>query len=161
MIFYASPTIAKWCIFRKPQNEVRNSQLTNLYIAHFLNPKNLATLQYLHCPLYLLALIKKKIKFSSNIRKFRVKQLKIHIWLTASLNMGKFFASPHILGSSSSYFTLNFLIYEGNFLSFFISAWLLMQIRLKVFQLPNCSVYHPLIKSPFSLLKYSQELVYI
>jgi hypothetical protein len=42
-----------------------------------------------------------------------------------------------------------------------LSAWLLMQIRLKVTQLPYCKVYHPLFKSPYSLLKYSQELVCI
>jgi hypothetical protein len=36
------------------------------------------------------ALIKKKIKFSSCIRKFRVEQLQSNIWLTASSYMGKY-----------------------------------------------------------------------
>ncbi len=35
-------------------------------------------------------LIKKKRKFSSYIRKFRVEQLQSHIWLTASSYMGKY-----------------------------------------------------------------------
>ncbi len=55
-----------------------------------------------------LTLIKKKIKFSSYIRKFRMEQLQSHMWLTASsyiygLNICAF---PHILGSPSSYMTL-------------------------------------------------------
>jgi hypothetical protein len=33
---------------------------------------------------------KKKIKFSSYIRKFRMEQLQSHIWLTASSYMGKY-----------------------------------------------------------------------
>ncbi len=36
-------------------------------------------------------LIKKKIKFSSYMRKFRMEQLQSHIWLTASSYMGKYF----------------------------------------------------------------------
>ncbi len=36
-------------------------------------------------------LIKKKIKFSSYIGKFREEQLQNHIWLTASSYMGKYF----------------------------------------------------------------------
>ncbi len=51
-----------------------------------------------------------------------------HIWLTASSYGEKFGAFPHILGSPSSYIWLctrshrNFLIYEENFVSFFISV---------------------------------------
>ncbi len=50
-------------------------------------------------------LIKKKIKFSSYIGKFRVEQLQSHIWLTASSYMGKYFRS-------SSYIRKPFLIYD-------------------------------------------------
>ncbi len=50
------------------------------------------------------ALIKKKIKFSSYIGKFRVEQLQSHIWLTASSYMGKYFCI-------SSYIRKPFLIY--------------------------------------------------
>jgi hypothetical protein len=75
---------------------------------------------------------KKKIKFSSYIRKFRVEQLQSHIWLTASSYMGKylrFLLFPHILGSPSSYMTLQLLhsefpytVYEENLVFFFISV---------------------------------------
>ncbi len=44
------------------------------------------------CVLYFCSpctLIKKKIKFSSYIRKFRMERLQSHIWLTASSYMGK------------------------------------------------------------------------
>ncbi len=50
-------------------------------------------------------LIKKKIKLSSYIGKFRVEQLQSHIWLTASSYMGKYFGI-------SSYIRKPFLIYE-------------------------------------------------
>jgi hypothetical protein len=50
-------------------------------------------------------LIKKKIKFSSYIRKFRMEQLQSHIWLNIC-------AFPHILGSPSSYLTLQLLHFE-------------------------------------------------
>ncbi len=50
-------------------------------------------------------LIKKKIKFSSYIRKFRVEQLQSHIWLTASSYMEKYLRI-------SSYKTLQLLHYE-------------------------------------------------
>ncbi len=50
-------------------------------------------------------LIKKKIKFSSYIRKFRVEQLQSHVWLTASSYMGKYFCI-------SSYIRKPFLIYD-------------------------------------------------
>ncbi len=42
-------------------------------------------------------LIKKKIKFSSYIRKFRVEQLLSHIWLTASSYIGKHLRISHSL----------------------------------------------------------------
>ncbi len=56
-------------------------------------------------------LIKKKIKFSSYIRKFRMEQLQSHIWLTASSYTvwWNICAFPHILGSPSSYMTLRLL----------------------------------------------------
>ncbi len=50
-------------------------------------------------------LIKKKIKFSSPIRKFRMQQLQSHIWLTASSYMGKYLRI-------SSYIRKPFLIYD-------------------------------------------------
>ncbi len=50
-------------------------------------------------------LIKKKIKFSSYRRKFRVEQLQSHIWLTASSNMGNYLRN-------SSYIRKPFLIYD-------------------------------------------------
>ncbi len=55
--------------------------------------------------------LKKKIKFSSYIRKFRMEQLQSHIWLTASSYMGSSYicAFPDILGSPSSYMTLQLL----------------------------------------------------
>jgi hypothetical protein len=60
----------------------------------------------------MITLIKKKIKFSSYIRKFRMEQLQSHICLTASSSviqyMGKYFAFPHIWLCNRS--TLNFLI---------------------------------------------------
>ncbi len=51
------------------------------------------------------ALIKKKIKFSSYIRKFRRDQLQSHIWLTVSLYIVKYLRI-------SSYFRKPFLIYD-------------------------------------------------
>jgi hypothetical protein len=51
------------------------------------------------------ALIKKKIKFSSYIGKFRMEQLQSHIWPTASLYMGKYLRI-------SSYIRKPFLIYD-------------------------------------------------
>ncbi len=78
------------------------------------------------------ALIKKKIKFSSYIGKFRVEQLQSHIWLTATSYMGKYFSiSSYIIGigSPSSYMTLQLLHSEFPytmrkiFVLFFISVW--------------------------------------
>jgi hypothetical protein len=54
-------------------------------------------------------LIKKKIIFSSYIRKFRMEQLQSHIWLTASSYMGKYLRISSSLGSPSSYMTLQLL----------------------------------------------------
>ncbi len=74
-------------------------------------------------------LIKKKIKFSTYIRKFRVEQLQSHIWLTASLYMGKylriFFLPPHFLGSPSSYMTLKLLHSEFSYIwgNFYFLLW--------------------------------------
>jgi hypothetical protein len=50
-------------------------------------------------------LMKKKIKFSSYIRKFRMEQLQSHRWLTASSYMGKYLRI-------SSYIRKPFLIYD-------------------------------------------------
>ncbi len=50
-------------------------------------------------------LIKKNIKYSLYIRKFRVEQLQSHIWLTASSYMGKYLRI-------SSYIRKSFLIYD-------------------------------------------------
>ncbi len=55
------------------------------------------------------ALIKKKIKFSSYIRKFRVEQLQSHIWLTASSYMGKYLRISHVLRCLSLYLPLQLL----------------------------------------------------
>jgi hypothetical protein len=51
------------------------------------------------------ALLKKKIKFSSYIRKFRMEQLQSHILLTVSLYMVKYLRI-------SSYIRKPFLIYH-------------------------------------------------
>ncbi len=65
----------------------------------------------------LAALIKKKIKFSSYLRKFRVEQLQSHIWLTATSYMGKYLRiSSYISGSPSSYMTLQLLHFEFPYL---------------------------------------------
>ncbi len=73
-------------------------------------------------------LIKKKIEFSSYIRKFRRELLQSLIWLTASSNMTKYLrissyleALPHIWLCNRS--RLNFLIYEENLIFFFISVY--------------------------------------
>ncbi len=53
-------------------------------------------------------LIKKKNKFSSYIRKFRIQQLQSHIWLTAS-SYTVWGNHPQILGNPASYMTLQLL----------------------------------------------------
>ncbi len=79
------------------------------------------------------ALIKKKIKFSSYIRKFSTEQLQSHIWLMVSSYLVKYFAH-FIIGSPSSYMTLQpipsefpyiwekfcFLLYQCEVLYFFM-----------------------------------------
>ncbi len=62
-------------------------------------------------------LIKKKIKFSSYIRKFRMKQLQSHIWLTASSYMGKYLRI-------SSYIRKPFLIYDIAIAPLWISLYM-------------------------------------
>jgi hypothetical protein len=54
----------------------------------------------------------KKVKFSSYIRKFRMEQLQSHIWLTVSHIRGNICAFRHILGSPSSFMTLQLLHFE-------------------------------------------------
>ncbi len=67
--------------------------------------------------LVLSTLIKKKVKFSSYIRKFRMEQLQSHIWLTTFSYMGKYLYIPIILlGSPSSYMTLQLLHSEFPFI---------------------------------------------
>ncbi len=63
------------------------------------------------------ALIKKKIKFSSYIRKFRMEQLQSHLWLTASSYMGKYLRI-------SSYIRKPFLIYDFATAPFWISLYM-------------------------------------
>ncbi len=59
---------------------------------------------------WLYTLIKKEIKFSSYIWKFRMEQLQSLIWLTASSYMVKYLRiSSYILGSPSSYMTLQLI----------------------------------------------------
>ncbi len=80
------------------------------------------------------ALIKKKIKFSSFIRKFSMEQLQSHIWLTTSSYMGKYMRI-------SSYIRKPFLIYD------FATAlvWISLHLRkiwfsfLSVWYLPGFS----------------------
>ncbi len=61
---------------------------------------------------------KKKIKFSSYIRKFWMEQLQSHIWLTASSYTvwGNICAFPHISESPSSYMTLQLLHSEFSYI---------------------------------------------
>ncbi len=70
-------------------------------------------------------LIKKKIKFSSYIRKFRMEQLQSHIWLTAPHMWGNICAFPHILGSPSSNMTLQLLHSEFPYIFYFTSVYTL------------------------------------
>jgi hypothetical protein len=83
-------------------------------------------------------LIKKKIKFSSHIRKFRLEQLQSHVWLTASSYWGNICAFPH--RSPSSYMTLQLLHPEfpyiwGKFDFLFISA---QCVTVLINSSPNC-----------------------
>ncbi len=64
-----------------------------------------------------ITLIKKKIKFSSYIRKFRREQLRSHIWLTAASFMGKYFRI-------SSYIRKPFLIYDFGTAPLWISLYM-------------------------------------
>ncbi len=98
-------------------NTVRCSILCRLCLRPLLNYKLLFGMQILFCT----TLIKKKIKFSSYIWNFRMEQLQSHIWLTASSYTvwWNICAFPQILGSPSSYMTLQLLhcellIFEEN-----------------------------------------------
>jgi hypothetical protein len=59
------------------------------------------------------ALIKKKIKFTSYIRKFRTEHAVAKSYMTNGLliygDWGNIYAYPHIFGSPSSYMTLQLL----------------------------------------------------
>ncbi len=76
------------------------------------------------CSLFLIlfgiAMMKKKTKFSTYIRKSRRERLQSHIWLTASWYMTKILRISHILLCNRSH--LNFLIFGENFISF-LSLW--------------------------------------
>jgi hypothetical protein len=94
----------------------------------------------------LATLIKKKFKFSLNIKKFRVEKLQSHIWgrlpNTVYEGMCKYFpiyeeAVSHIWLCNCS--TLNFLIYEENIIFFFISVGL-CRLRMTIYwTLPSAS----------------------
>jgi hypothetical protein len=71
--------------------------------------------------LTLRTLIKKKIKFSSYIRKFRVEQLQSHIWLTASSYIGKYLPISSYFANAPLWISL--IQYEENVIFFFISAY--------------------------------------
>ncbi len=75
------------------------------------------------------SLIKKKIKFSSHIRKFRMEQLQSHIWLTATSYVGKYLRI-------SSYIWKPFLIYD--FAT--ISLWISLYMRKIYFLFYQCSI---------------------
>jgi hypothetical protein len=95
---------------------------------NFLTPKvhtsqRLALIQEITYFYNIRTLVEKKIKFSSHKRKFRRERLQSHIWLTASSYMVNICAFPNILGSPSSYMTLQpyeFTYIWGNFFLFFI-----------------------------------------
>ncbi len=53
--------------------------------------------------------ISRKSRGTVPLRKFRRERLQSHKWLTESSYITKYFAFPHILGSSSSYMTLQLL----------------------------------------------------
>ncbi len=74
-------------------------------------------------------LIKKKIKFYSYLRQFRMEQLQSQIWLTASSDMGKYLRI-------SSHIRKPFLIYE------FVTAplWISSSIRKFDFLFYQCTV---------------------
>ncbi len=88
-----------------------------------------SSVRYVQCKMYFCTstyttLIKKKIKLSSYIRKFRVEQLQSHIWLTASSYIGKYLRI-------SSYIRKPFLIYD------FATAplWISLYMRKILFSL--------------------------
>jgi hypothetical protein len=76
-------------------------------------------------------LIKKKIKFSSFIRKFRVEQLQSH-WLTASSYMGKYLRI-------SSYIRKPFLIYDFATAPLWISFYM-RKIRFSFLSVHTCTI---------------------
>ncbi len=126
------------------------SLFSDLFFAYgmiFHLSREVLYMEYLHMgtEIFTCALIKKKIKFSSHIRKFRMEQLQSHVWLTASSYMVKYLRISsyirHILGSPSSYMTLQLLHSEfpyiwGKFFFFIISVstdpfllWYYLMIR--------------------------------
>jgi hypothetical protein len=69
-------------------------------------------------------LIKKKIKFSSYIRKFRVEQLQSHIWgfMRICANISLYMRRPLVIYNFAICNCSILLIYEENLIFFFISA---------------------------------------
>ncbi len=93
--------------------------------------------------LYTYALIKKKIKFSSYIRKFRVEQLQSHICMWKGIliyeEMRKYFPymrRPFVIYDCS---VLNFLVYEENLIFFFVSAGCAIRLICSSYSSINCS----------------------
>ncbi len=86
-------------------------------------------------------LIKKKIKFSSYIRKFRMAQLQSHIWLTASSYKYKY------LGISS-YVRTPFLIYDC------VTAPLLISLYMRKIYTDK-EILCALVEMPYSMIKAS------
>jgi hypothetical protein len=86
----------------KGQNRVKQSQLSSVVFAHLLGwvggggqqlkrtKRRCSVCGYASSYIPYCTLIKKKIKFSSYIRKFRVEQMQSRIWLTASSYMVKY-----------------------------------------------------------------------
>ncbi len=136
-------TAFRFCLTHSAVTLIRIIRIPNQWfftVQKWSNPRNLApgSVQFKHlghtkinfmCLRLRTArtLIKKKTKLSSSIRKFRWDRVESHIWGRASYIMRKCANFPHIWGGRKSYMTLhpvplNFLIYEENFLFFFISA---------------------------------------
>ena len=96
-------------------------------------PRNSLVLSNTQCTnakeLHRQTLIKKKIEFFSYMRKFRREQLQSHVWGRLSNIWGNAQIFSHKFGGRYSYTVwlcncslLNFLIYEENFILFFISV---------------------------------------
>ncbi len=94
--------------------------------------------------IHVFTLIKNKIKFFSYIRKFRVEQLQCHIWLTASLSMGKYLRI-------SSYIRKPFLIYD------FATASLWISLYMRKIWFSFLSVHHTVEHQQHELLSTAKN----